>query len=67
MNLDCKPGAMLMGRWFIFLCMGYHLVTPSLSAQENESIYQIIQLDSITIRAAKEGFDVDDLYFERHA
>ena len=49
-----------MGRWFIFLCMGYHLVTPSLSAQENESIYQIIQLDSITIRAAKEGFEVDD-------
>ncbi|MDZ4707526.1 MAG: hypothetical protein SH818_03910 [Saprospiraceae bacterium] len=59
MKLVCKPGPAI-SRWFICLCMGCRLGGPSLSAQEIESIYQIIQLDSITIRAEKEGFDIDD-------
>lgn len=53
-----RPG--FYGPIGLCLLMGGFISTPSVYAQENESIYQIIQLDSITIQAEKAGFDVDD-------
>jgi hypothetical protein len=42
------------------LVISWFMGAPLVNAQENESIQQIIQLDSITIQAEKAGFDVND-------
>lgn len=46
--------------WIIFIFLSSLINPTSLSAQDNEPIYQVIQLDSVVITASRNGFDVDD-------
>lgn len=44
----------------LYFLIGFYPGSIVLSAQDNEPIYQVIQLDSVTIQAEQNGFNVED-------